>query len=273
METTKIYLINLLAESNSSNAGFKINLVKTYLQVLVLDFIYSHPQYAQLVFYGGSCLAHLYGLPRLSEDLDFVDLKKTVSLNDLASDLEKYFTEETDLSVETKVQKFRVYLKFPLLKDLGLWKQGESEKFFLKVEIFSGFTFCREFKIETLPFFKYNKSILVKTFDLSTLMATKIMAVFSRKWKKISKTGEILASVKGRDYFDLMWYLREGHKPNLACLEGSLDDLKKKLKDLISRVDEQSIAYDLDPLIDDREFVKNLAKDIKIILLREIEKL
>jgi hypothetical protein len=39
----------------------------------VLDYIYSAPRYSGLIFYGGSCLAHFFQLPRLSEDLDFID--------------------------------------------------------------------------------------------------------------------------------------------------------------------------------------------------------
>ena len=76
MEIIKSYLKKLLAESVAENNLFKRNLLKEYLQIVVLDYIYSHPIYSQLSFYGGSCLSHCYKLPRLSEDLDFVDIEK-----------------------------------------------------------------------------------------------------------------------------------------------------------------------------------------------------
>jgi len=76
MEETKTILKDLIAKSETNNKLFKRNVLKGYLQVLVLDFIYSDPDYSQLFFYGGSCLAHCFGLNRLSEDLDFVDVGK-----------------------------------------------------------------------------------------------------------------------------------------------------------------------------------------------------
>jgi len=100
MEITKIFLKDLIKKSFSKNKVFKRNILKEYLQILVLDFFYSHKDYSQLIFYGGSCLSHCYDLPRLSEDLDFVDIKKKIELKKLAKDLENYFKKNTDLEVK-----------------------------------------------------------------------------------------------------------------------------------------------------------------------------
>ena len=94
MESTKLFLKDLIKNSAAENAAFKRNILKEYLQILVLDYLYSHAVYSRLVFYGGSCLKHLYGLPRLSEDLDFVDLKKEIDLEKLAGDLAVYFKKK-----------------------------------------------------------------------------------------------------------------------------------------------------------------------------------
>lgn len=273
MEILKPSLKNLISESTSSNDLFKRNLLKEYLQVVVLDFIYAHPQYSKLVFYGGSCLAQCHSLPRLSEDLDFVDEKGKIDIAELARDLEGYFEKNTDLKVKATVQKFRVYLKFSILIDLGLGKKGETDLLYLKVEIFSQFNFCQKYKTEIRPLFRFNRSLLVKTFDLPTLMATKIRAVLYRKWEKIDKVGKTIVKAKGRDYFDLMWYLQKGIKPNLDCIENvdSLEDLKAKLLAIVSRVDARSLQLDLEAFMDDREFVKKLSKNMKEILKREIE--
>ena len=219
MELIKPFLTKLIKDSASGDKVFRRNLLKNYLQILVLDFIYSHKKYSQLIFYGGSCLSHCYGLPRLSEDLDFVDAKKKIDISKLAKDLENYFKENTDLKTRATEQKFRVYLKFPLLHELELAGKSESDILFLKVEVFKGFDFCKGYKIEIIPLFKFNKTILIKTFNLPTLMATKIRAVLHRKWEKTDKKGKTIAKVKGRDYFDLMWYLEKGIKPNLECIE------------------------------------------------------
>jgi len=116
--------------------------------------------------------------------------------------------------------------------------------------------------------------MLIKTFDIQTLMSTKIRAVLYRKWEKTSKSGETLISVKGRDYFDLMWYLQKGVKPNMGCLEVSdIDTLKKTLLEIIEVLDTNSVVLDLENFIDDQSFVKNLGKNIKEILKTNINTL
>lgn len=272
MEIIKPFLTKLIKDSVSGDKFFRRNLLKNYLQILVLDFIYSHKKYSQLIFYGGSCLVHCHNLPRLSEDLDFVDLENKIKISELSKDLEEYFRKDTDLKTEAKSQKFRVYLKFPLLNEIGMARKGESNLLFLKVEIFKGFDFGRSYKTEIIPLFKFNKTILIKTFDLPTLMATKIRAILHRKWEKTDKKGKIIAKVKGRDYFDLMWYLEKKIKPNLKCIEGitNLKELKDKLLEAVKKADAKSIRIDLESLIDNPPLIRKLSKNMKDILRREI---
>lgn len=275
MEAIKKNLENLINKSKIENKLFKRNILKEYLQILVLDFIYSNSKYSKMFFYGGSCLAHCFDLDRLLEDLDFVDIKKNIDISKLAKDLENYFKNKTDLNLIVTVQKFRIYLKFPLLYEIGLAKKNESDLLFLKIEVFKEFNFCKNYKTEIIPLFKFNKSILIKTFDLPTLMSTKIRAILYRKWEKTNKNGEVLIKAKGRDYFDLMWYLEKGVKPNINCIENIKNsaELKEKLLKIIEKVDSKSIALDLELFINKKDFVKNLSKNIKSILKRNLEKL
>ncbi len=264
---------NLLNENSDATDIFKRNIIKEYLQVLSLGFIYSNLKYQDLIFYGGSCLKHCYGLDRLSEDLDFVDIKKNTDMKDLADDLKKYFEKELNLEIKTKIQKFRIYLKFPILFKLDLAKQGDSDFLFLKVEIFKGCDFCKNPKVQILPLFKYGKSILIRTFDLPTLMSTKIRAVLNRKWEQSDKEGNVIIKVKGRDYFDLMWYLNKNVKPDLKCIEDikNYEELKNKLIKQAQKIDARSIKLDLEALVKDTEFLDNLSKNLKNILINEIE--
>lgn len=268
-------LENIIKENFDKPGLHKRNLLKDYLQVFALRYIYAHKKYSELVFYGGSALSQCYGLPRLSEDLDFVDLGNKTKIENLANDLQKYFEKEVGLPVKIKTQKFRIYLKFPILKQLKLADNSQSGQLYLKVEIFKGFNFCRKYKTEIRPLFKLNQSILIKTFDLPTLMATKIRAILYRKWEKTGKDGGVLISVKGRDYFDLMWYLQKNVSPNLDCLDdiSDINTLKQKLLKIIDKVDERSVILDLENFIADKNFVKNLGKNIKAILKGEINKL
>lgn len=272
MEIIKPFLKNIVDGAIGMSSTYKRNLLKDYIQVVILSFIYSHPKYSQMVFYGGSSLRHCFDLPRLSEDLDFVDLKKNIKLNDLAKDLEYYFKKSTDLEAKIKIQPSRVQIKFAILKEMGLAGPSESDMLYLKLEVFKYFDFCLGYEINTMPIFKFNRSMLIKTFDLSTMMATKIGAVMNRRWNKIAQDGELLAKVKGRDYFDLMWYLGKGIKPNLNYLmdKEAKDGFKENLLAVVEKVDGKSIEYDLGPLMENSNFVNGLSKNIKDILIREI---
>lgn len=275
MEEIKPELRRLLNDAPTEKALFRRNILKEYLQIVVLDFIYSHPIYNQLVFYGGSCLAQCYGLPRLSEDLDFVDLDGSVDIQLLAEDLTRFFNEKTDIKAVNAMQKFRVHLKFPILRELGLANASESDFLMLKVEVFRDDGRLRDCPREIVPLFKINRSILARTFDLPTLMTTKIRAVLLRRWQKIDKEGKVIASVKGRDYFDLMWYLRKGVTPNLACIKEikTMKELKRDLLVAVEKADPGSIKVDLDAFIADDRYVNELSGNLREILAREIARL
>jgi len=262
---------DLLKEHISSSDMFKKNLIKEYLQVWVLEFLYSQKKYQNLIFYGGSCLKQCFGLPRLSEDLDFLDLEQNIDIEKLAYELEKYFKEKTKINIIAKVQKFRIYLKFPILKNLNLANNSESDLLFIKVEIFKDNNFSKKYDYQTIvrPIFRFNKSLLIKTFDLSTLMSTKIQAILFRQWEKTDKeSGKTTIKVKGRDYFDLMWYLQQNIKPNFNCLKNIKNnkEFKEIILEKIKKIDESSIILDIKNFIDDKDFVINLGKNIKQIL-------
>ena len=209
----------------------------------------------------------------MSEDLDFVDIKKEIEISRLARDIEEYFRKNTYLNLTATVQKFRIYLKFPILRELGLAKKHESDLLFLKVEVFQEFNFGKNYQTQVIPLMKFNKAVLIKTFDLPTLMATKIRAILHRKCEKTDKAGKTLIKVKGRDYFDLMWYLGKGISPNLKCIEGfkSKENLKDALLGFIANIDSRSIRLDLEQFIEDETFLKNLSKNIKEILYSEVK--
>lgn len=263
------YIKILLQERETASTVFKRNLVKEYLQVLILSFLYSHKDYRNLIFYGGSSLRHCYGLPRLSEDLDFVDVDKKINLEKLSQDIENFYISKYRIDITTKVQKFRYTLKFPILHFLRLANQHESNLLFSKIEVYSEFGFCKDYRVEIKPLFKFGEALLLRTFDLSTLMATKMQAILHRRWENTTKNGRVLATVKGRDYYDLMWYLEQGVRPNIRCIEGlsSEKELYRRLLESVKKITPQSIKYDLEGLIEDQNFVYALKDNIKGALI------
>lgn len=272
---SKIILKNIIEENSDKSSFYVHNLLREYLQVLILDFIYSSKEYKELFFYGGTCLFHLYNLPRLSEDLDFVDVKKKINIKELAKDVKVFLENKTGFLIDAKVQKFRIYFKFPILRELGFSKEKlDSDYLFVKVEIFSDFNFCNKFKEEFKTIFKFNHSIIVKTFDISTLMATKIRAILYRNWKKVSKEGKVLAKVKGRDFFDLMWFLEREIEPNLSCIENikSKKELKEIILSKLENADARSISFDLKNFITNNNFNDDIGEKIKKIIENNIKK-
>lgn len=260
----------ILSEYTDTPIIFKRNIVKEYLHIRALSFIYGNEKYRHLIFYGGSCLRHCYNLPRLSEDLDFVDIKK-VEIASLGNDLVNFFGRDIGVAPTLKIQKFRAYLKFPILHDLELAKVAESNLLFIKVEVCNQFT-CKNYQTEVIPLFKFNASVLARAFDLPTLMATKINAILYRKWKRTDKRTSITVRGKGRDFYDLMWYLKKDVKPNILCVDGisTNDKLKWKLLEAVDNLDIRSVRLDLESLIEDQNYARELGKNIKKILQKEI---
>jgi predicted nucleotidyltransferase component of viral defense system len=113
--------------------------LKEALQSLVLDYIYNHPHYRGLNFYGGTCLHILYNLNRLSEDID-LDNSQGIGLGHFGDDLLDYFQkhwsyqEITVRRQESETGIMRLTLRFPVLYELSL-SPHRNELLHLKVEI------------------------------------------------------------------------------------------------------------------------------------------
>ena len=183
-------------------------LLKQALQSHVLDFIYNHPQYRRLNFYGGTCLHVVYDLNRLSEDLDFDNMAGT-DLSALADDLAGLF-RKVQTPAEVKSQRgenqiLRLTVKLPILNQLGL-SIHPNEALHLKVEI----SHHRQTAVlQNTPVFYLGRSFVPSHFSLETMMAGKMLACLERNFQR----GREGAFIKGRDYYDLLWFLQKGIQP------------------------------------------------------------
>ena len=254
-----------------------INYLKEYLQYLVLNMLYNHKDYKTLVFKGGSCLRICYGLPRLSEDLDFdYDGKNTGEI--LLADLEIYLKQEIEQKyfseIQTKIQgKGRIYLKFPILKELGLAGKNDSDLLFVKIETESNLLPKAKYVLTPISNFGYN--FLARNYDLPTLMSGKINAILERMWFKGEKN-EI--DIKGRDFYDLYWFLQKGIKPNMEVLRKTtgiktIKKLRKVLeKKIMAVVTPQKLSYDLVNFLPESEFVRDFSKNYLIIIINLFNK-
>lgn len=196
------------------------SLLKEFLQVYVLNFVYLNPKYNKVfLFTGGTCLRHCFGLNRLSEDLDF-DLKQEVDVIELKNSIEKYFKTEfmyADLQISILQKGRQLLLKFPVLKILGLANESESDLLYVKMDLslIMSEIYSENTTLKTVNNFNY----LVTHFDLPTLMASKIVTILTRQ-RFLGK--ENVNVIKGRDYFDLLWFLEKKVVPNLERINDLL---------------------------------------------------
>lgn len=161
-------------------------------------------------FYGGTCLRIFEGLPRFSEDLDFSLLQPDANFS-----FEPYF--------KTLRQEFAsLGLEVELIeKNKSL--QTNISSAFLKntstvydLNVLGRKTIKIKFEVDTNPPLRFATterlliqpySFYVKCFALPDLFAGKAHALMYRQWGN---------RVKGRDWFDFEWYVRQGIPLNLV---------------------------------------------------------
>ena len=243
--------------------------LKEYLQDIILFAIYNDQDLKNLIFYGGTCLRKLYQLNRFSEDLDF-ESSKPIDLKLAAAKVIHHFKEDKFSGVSVSVQKSkdtsRGIFKFPILNTLGL-SPLEEERLHVKVEINDQPT--GKYSTELVPYVKDHYSMLIKHYDLPTLMAGKMVACLTRVFEK-GKTG---VEIKGRDYYDLVWYLQRQITPNIKKLKDA--DKKYTLKKVWELLDQKAelisnrdLLVDLEPLFDNQVFVRDWCNNFHQIYKR-----
>ena len=248
-----------------------LNFLKEYIQYLVLSSLYNHKKFKKLVFKGGSCLRICFDLPRLSEDLDFDYDIKLFSVN-ILEELETYLSQEIKnkyySSLDTKIQSnTRLYLKFPFLYNLGISQKPDSDKLYVKIEISDTVSLYAGF--EMTPVSKFGFNFIAYHYDLPSLMAGKIHAIIKRLWFKGEKQ-EI--DIKGRDFYDLFWFLKNGISPNWKMLKKytgikNEKELKTVLNERIKQIiTPQKLIYDLQNFIPDQGFVSDFSKNYPEIM-------
>lgn len=265
-----------LAETKPMGAARTAVQIKEQLQDYILNFVYNHKTYKQLIFTGGTCLRKVYGLPRLSEDVDF-DFTGGFHIGEFADEGLKYFTEGLQYrAVEAKIAKNEktVFFKFPdLLTQLKLAKnRGDRKQLFVRCDLAAetiGIYNTEVHSISTLEF-----TFFVKSYDLPTLFANKIIAFLQRDFF-LGKTQKM--AFKGRDVFDLVWLFERRQKTGLelapkwervlSALEiRKPEDAIGMLIDKVGRIDAADVRRDLEPFVESGETAAAFGRNFKQII-------
>jgi predicted nucleotidyltransferase component of viral defense system len=169
-------------------------------------------------FYGGTALRVFHGLDRFSEDLDFSLLKANSEFSFapyLKHIVAEFEATGMQVLVRQKLKTNQTQVDSAFLKSETLWQELSLEglvsqlgltakpniKIKLEVDTRPPAGFDTEEKLLLKPF-----SCYVKCFTLPSLFAGKMHALLFRKWQQ---------RVKGRDWYDLEWYIKKGVPLNL----------------------------------------------------------
>ncbi len=243
--------------------------LREIIQEIALLGLWRSKFYERAAFYGGSALRILHGLDRFSEDLDFSLLRPNHGFS-----LKRYLAAAGDellafgfeVDVEEKIKRAGGQIRSAFIK-------GGTKKLMLDIRVPDSIVsripanqrvkVKLELDVDPPPGFETEARTLyqpvpfsVLAFSQPDLLAGKLHAVLCRRWKK---------RVKGRDWYDLVWFLARQTPVRLAHLEARLIQTndwppkkpltKKALSSLLSKsidsTDFESARTDVDPFLND----------------------
>ena len=207
----KDYLLELVGARTGFNA--KLNIMREYLQAYLLRIMHEEGVFRSTAFVGGTALRFLHKLPRFSEDLDFsLNGKMGYSFVTLLEKIKKELIlsgYSVSLSYNTQKSVNYAFVKYEkLMYEAGL-SPHKHQKFSTKIEID---TKPPRGAVVTTNIVNMYVPLSFLSYDLPSLFAGKIHALLNRKY------------TKGRDFFDLGWYLSRWSTltPNMKLLSNAL---------------------------------------------------
>ncbi len=232
-----------------ANATFEVN------QQIILAGLCHGGFFDHAAFYGGTCLRIFHGLDRFSEDMDFSLLQPSARF-----DFSQYFQPIIDaftlvgrtIEIRRKEKKTFGRVESAFLKDTTdvydvSFQTERSIKIKIEVDTDPPLGFQTEQKLLLQP-----QSSLVRCYALPDLFAGKMHALLHRTWKN---------RVKGRDWYDFEWYVRNGVPFNFSHYAARVQQFEKetitletfqaRLRTRLAETDIRQVKADVLP------FVKN----------------
>ena len=231
----------LIQNYNPRNSEEVKNAIKEITQSIVLIGLSRSNFFSKASFYGGTALRLFYGLNRYSEDLDF-----TLNAVDESFSLAPYVQSiinvaksyGIDLNVEVKSKKietpiesafaklntFQTFISFNIDERLtSRLHKDELIKVKFEVDCNPALGFNVESKWITEP-----ELASVNVLDIESLFSGKLHAILCRNYKN---------RVKGRDFYDFIFYINKKIKPNLYYLKNKLIESNILDKDAVFTID------------------------------------
>lgn len=194
----------MLARYDIKTVDDKQNAIHEVMQQITLLGLYRAGFFNKAAFYGGTCLRIFYNIQRFSEDMDFSLLEKDSDFS-----LDNYFEPIVnefkamgrEVTISKKAKSGKTQIESAFLKDTTEIANIEfiterAVKIKIEVDKDPPLFFKTEHKLLLLP-----QSFMTRCFTIQGLYAGKMHALLFRNWKK---------RVKGRDWYDFEWYVRNG---------------------------------------------------------------
>ncbi|MBT3984272.1 MAG: nucleotidyl transferase AbiEii/AbiGii toxin family protein [Bacteriovoracaceae bacterium] len=206
------------------------NALKEIMQEIALLGLSRQKFFDKAAFYGGTALRIAHGLGRFSEDMDFTLLqnKNSFNITQYLKGIEDEFSsfglglssEKRHKSVETTIDS--AFLKANTLEYLlqieGLNNpaSGTNKNELLKIKLEIDINPPTPAGNSETLFLTQPIPFSYKMLTLPSLFGGKLHALLCRSYPS--------GRVKGRDYYDFIWYTNKGIKPDMAYLKGKLCD-------------------------------------------------
>ncbi len=249
------------------------NLMREYLQARVLVALQRAGAMIPLAFHGGTALRFLFNLNRYSEYLYFT-LEHPQKKYDFRFFLDRILKELTaegyqiSIKINDKKTVHSGFIQFQgVLFEAGL-SNHKDEKLSIKIEID---TKPPQGAILKNTVIRRYMTLQVQHHDRASMLAGKIHAIIMREY------------TKGRDFYDLFWYLsdRSWPNPNIELLNNALKQTgwpgpvltqinwRTVLRDRIRNLKWQDVISDIRPFLEDEKEIELLTAEYFFNLLSD----
>ncbi len=258
----------------------RINALRDVLQRLALLGLWRSRFYEHAAFYGGTALRLLYGLDRFSEDLDFsllaydADFSLDRYCGSLKREIESFgFSVDVQHAGSERVGTIdSAMMGANVLRQLILVDAGEEVscgvhpgkllKIKMEIDIDPPGNFGTETRYMLRPF-----PVPVRTYRMPDMFAGKLHAVLCRRWRN---------RVKGRDWYDLVWFSSRYPKLHLAHLEArmrksgdyadhedlTLQKLRTMLEQAVEKLDVDSAREEVSRFVRDPRTLETWSREL-----------
>ncbi|MDQ1244866.1 MAG: hypothetical protein QG565_1206 [Campylobacterota bacterium] len=289
-------LIKMLEKYDLSNSNSSYDALREILQEIVLLGLYDAGFFKHAAFYGGTALRILHNLPRFSEDLDFSLLESNPEFNlapyeeaiistlkafgfDVTIEIKDKNNSSAIASAFVKGSTIEHLININAPKDItDKIHRDQAVKIKLEVDTNPPMDFETGNIIRLTP-----RAFSINAFTLPSLYAGKMHAILCRAWS---------SRPKGRDWYDLVWYIANNVELDAKHLKARLSqsckyleaneinipdeltiqNIKELLLQRIATLDVAKAKQDVQPFIKDireielwsKEFFTTVVENIKV---------